>query len=90
MQRRKKQSFSTKLLNSILSIDKYGEEISFTVKGKGTYPSLLGAFVSIVILAVIIPYGFNKFTIMQSYGDTSHQTKLVRNAVSDLQEFTYE
>ena len=62
----------TRIGETIMSIDKYGESASFNIAGKRTYPSVYGTFISILIFAVVIPYGTNKFMIMRNYEDTNY------------------
>ena len=52
------------LHNFIVQRDVYGEPISFEVDGDSDKKSVLGAIVSILIMACVAMYGFNKYTIM--------------------------
>ena len=70
---KKDKSLLRKLGASIMSIDKYGESATFSIGGKSSYPSIIGTLISILILFVVVPYGFNKFIIMKDYEDTSFQ-----------------
>ena len=73
-----------------MSIDKYGEQSSFNIGGRNTYRSVFGTFVSMVVLLVVIPYGFNKFIVMKEYDDTSFQSITIENAFEEGEEFDYE
>ena len=54
-----------------MSIDKYGEKKSFSIAGSEAYPSVLGSLLTLIIFAVIVPFGFNKFIIMRDREDTN-------------------
>ena len=51
---------------------------------------MLGTLVSLIVLAVVIPYGFNKFFIMKEHSDTSFQSIEVENAIDFREEFSFE
>ena len=57
-----------------MSIDKYGERASFTVAGSKTFPSVMGTLITVIIISVVIPFGFNKFLIMRDREDTNFHT----------------
>ena len=57
-----------------MSIDKYGEQASFTIAGSKTYPSFMGTLITILVISVVIPFGFNKFLIMRDREDTKFHT----------------
>ena len=94
MSRRSREQHSkpllTKISDTIMSVDKYGERASFNIAGKSTYPSILGTLVSIIVLVVVIPYGLNKFLIMKEYGDTNFMSISVKNAIDKRQEFDFD
>ena len=73
-----------------MSIDKYSESPSFSIQGGSGYPSICGAFVSLLVLAVVIPYGSNKFFIMRDYEDTTFQSITEANAIDVREEFGFE
>ena len=68
----KPKSLLTKLADSVMRVDKYGETANFSIEGKSTYPSLCGTLVSLAILVVVIPYAINKFVIMKEFNDTNY------------------
>ena len=73
-----------------MSIDKYSESPSFSIQGGSGYPSICGALVSLIVLAVVIPYGSNKFFIMRDYKDTTFQSITEANAIDAREEFGFE
>ena len=87
---RKSNSLLQKIGNKMMSIDKYGEQTSFNIAGNSTYQSVFGTIISIFVLAVVIPYGFNKIIVMKERGDTSFQSITIENAFDHHQEFDFE
>ena len=53
-----------------MQMDKYGEEVSFTINGYSKYPSIFGMMISIAIFATVLRYGLAKYMTMEEYGDT--------------------
>ena len=58
-------------MSQIMRIDKFGESASFSIAGQSEFSSVCGTLISIMVLSVVIPYGFNKYLIMNDYDDTS-------------------
>ena len=50
--------------------DIFGQGLTFTVDGNEKYPSVFGAFVSMVIFVALLMYGTNKFKVMLDHDDT--------------------
>ena len=73
-----------------MSIDKYRESPSFSITGSSGYPSICGTLISLLVLAVVIPYGSNKFFIMKDYEDTNFQSITESNAIDAREEFGFE
>ena len=73
-----------------MSIDKFGESPTFKVAGRDTYPSTIGAVLTLVILGVVIPFGFNKFIIMRDRDDTNFQSIVNEAAISPEEVLTQE
>ena len=73
-----------------MSIDKFGETPTFTVNGRDTYSSLIGMVLTLVILGVVIPFGFNKFIIMREYDDTNFQSIVNEQTVGPEEVLTYD
>ena len=67
-------SLLSKLGRKFMSIDKFAERPGFSVDGSDTYPSLKGTLLTILVIAVVIPFGFNKFLIMRDREDTYFHT----------------
>ena len=72
-----------------MAIDKYGESASFNIDGNRTFRSVYGTVISILVLLVAIPYGVNKFVVMQGRDDTSFQSITLDNNISDTEQFGY-
>ena len=51
---------------------------------------MLGTLVSLAILAVVTPYGINKFMIMKLYEDTTFMSIEVENVIDGREEFGFE
>ena len=83
----RKPPLLTRIGETIMSIDKYGESASFNIAGKRTYPSVYGTFISILIFAVVIPYGTNKFMVMQEREGTDHQRTLTKKGLNSTEIF---
>ena len=45
---------------------------------------------SIIVLFVVVPYGFSKFLIMREYDDTDFQSITLENEIDERLEFSYE
>ena len=73
-----------------MSIDKYGERPSLTVAGSETYQSILGTLITIIVLSVVIPFGFNKFLIMRDREDTYFHTIIEEQAIGVEGVLSYE
>ena len=43
-----------------------------------------------MVLAVVVPYGINKFVIMKDYSDTNFQNIIVKNAIDPRTEHSHE
>ena len=85
-----KKGLLSKIRSQVLRIDKYGETASFTIKGRDALPSFCGTLVSVMVLAVVLPYGFNKYLIMKDYDDTSFQSITIENAIDYREEFGFD
>ena len=81
MSKSKKSSLS-KLGDKIMSADHYGETAKFNINGQESYPSVVGTIISLLIFAVVIAYGLNKFIIMWEFNDTKHQTVTLENEIA--------
>ena len=89
-QQYKKKNLLSKIGSQMMRIDKFGETASFSIAGRDSYPSFCGTLISIMVLSVVIPYGLNKYLIMQEYEDTSFQSIKVDNAIGIREEFGYD
>ena len=56
----------------------FGVTPSFEINGEGSYNTLIGTALSICILIIVLPYGKNKFDIMQDYEDTNFAEAVVK------------
>ena len=54
--------------------DKYGESMGFEIDGKGTFPSILGIIISLMVNSVLIGYFYKQFKVVKEYEDTSYQS----------------
>ena len=73
-----------------MSIDKYRESPTFSIAGSSGYPSICGTIISLRVLAVVIPYGSNKFFIMRDYEDTTFQSITEADAIDAREEFGFD
>ena len=86
----KKPTLLSSVADKFMSLDMFGETLTFTIDSADTYPSLCGTIVSLAIFALVLPYGAHKFTTMWEYGDTSHQDITDENSISAYTLFPYE
>ena len=80
----------TRLGQKVMELDNYGEAASFNIAGKSSYPSVYGTLISILILAVVIPYGTNKFIVMRNYEDTNFMSITLESGTSVDEEFGHD
>ena len=73
-----------------MSIDKFGESPAFQIAGRDTYPSLIGTVLTLIILSVVIPFGFNKFIIMRDRDDTNFQSIVNEAAIQPEEVLPYD
>ena len=64
-----------------MQIDLFGEKAELKVKGKASYPSLQGFFVSFGIFATVLAYAGNKFNTLIDYGGTNFQEIILKDAI---------
>ena len=63
-------------------IDFFSSDVSFRENGGGSFGSIFGASMSLIIAIVVIIYGASKFTIMLDYEDTTLNVYTVKNELS--------
>ena len=90
MSKSRKRPLLTRIGETVMKIDKYGESASFNIAGKSSYPSVYGTIISMLVLAVVIPYGLNKFVVMKSYEDTKFQAITLENEISAYEEIGFD
>ena len=73
-----------------MRIDKYGEQASFNMGGNSSFSSVHGTLISILVLAIVIPYGVNKYLVMKDRDDTNFESITIENAFDSRQRFTHE
>ena len=78
---KKEKSLLYKLSSKLMSIDKYGEARHLSIAGRDTYPSVFGTLLTLIILSVMVPFGFNKFIIMRDREDTNFQSTVKERAL---------
>ena len=59
----------------------FGETPSFEINGEGSYNTLIGTLLSILILIIVIPYGHRKYVIMNEYNDTNFAEAVVKRSL---------
>ena len=64
--------------------------MGFEIDGKGTYPSILGILLSLMVNFVLIGYFYKQFKVVQEYDDTSYQSQTLKNYFSVQDKFRYE
>ena len=63
-------------------IDYFQKDISFRESGGDSFGSVFGAFMSLIVWAIVVLYGFNRFIIMRNYEDTNYMEYSVKNGLS--------
>ena len=53
-----------------MKLDIFGEPVGFTVDGEGSQKSYLGLLLSLIIFGTIIPFTYQKFSTLRTFGDT--------------------
>ena len=77
------------VLDRIKKVDIFGDTIGFTMKGGSpTFTTCLGAVITICIYMLVLIYGQNKFLTMIFREDTSHQTIVNKDAISNEELIT--
>ena len=54
------------------SLDLFTMDVSFRENGQESFSSGVGTCISLVILAMVVFYGYNKFNKFLNYDDTSY------------------
>ena len=62
--------------------DLFSKNIAFRENGEDSFGSIIGAFISLIILLIVAIYGIKKFIIMLDYGDTNFSEYKVKNALN--------
>ena len=86
----RKRTLLSKIGDKVMQIDKYGESASFNIAGRSSHPSVYGIIITMLVFAIVIPYGINKFVVMQNYEDTYFQSITLENEMSAYEEIGYE
>ena len=76
-----------KISNLFKEIDLFGEQIVFQIKGADSYKSVLGAIISVVVITIVLAYGYNKFQIMKNFEGTDYQTITNAKALNSTERF---
>ena len=79
-----------RLSSKIKRVDAFGEGVGFTIGGEGTHKTCLGTLITILVYAIVLIYGTNKFHKFKERADTTYQTKFHRDGLSATEEFTFE
>ena len=61
------------LMDNFKAIDMFGQQPGFLIKGKDTYPSFCGAFISLIILAFSLAYVVDRSLDLYEYEETSFE-----------------
>ena len=61
------------LLDNFKTIDMFGQQPGFLVKGKDAYASFCGAFISLIILAFSLAYLVDRSLDLHAYEETSFE-----------------
>ena len=76
-----------KVTDTFKSIDSFGSGVGFSVKGEGTFKTGLGAVITIIIYVIVLYFGADKYGVLTSKGDTTHQEILFENVVPPTTTF---
>ena len=77
---KEKPSALSVVYSKFLWFDMFGSAPSFEVDGEGAYNTGCGALISFLILLLVVPYAFIKYTKMVSLGDTNYAESLEQGA----------
>ena len=69
----KKNRNKSNIAKTLLKFDIFGERPELTVDGESSYSTWNGLIVSLVIIAISLKYGFDKFNKMINFDDTSYK-----------------
>ena len=64
----------TKVANSLMQVDRYGEAVSFKIQGKTSYPGYFSMIVSLILFGTVLYYGHAKYEKMMNLDDTDFQS----------------
>ena len=84
------QNMKEKLLENFTSFDTFGTSLSFQIKGGGSYNSAGGAFLTILIYAIVMFYSINKWEKMTQKADTNFQQNIETNKIEMTDLFSFE
>ena len=60
-----------KLSNTFQNLDLFGQHIEFIENGREAFTTLTGAFISTLLIILVLIYGINKFYILNDFGDSN-------------------
>ena len=76
-----------KLSNAFQSFDLFGSGVNLRENGKEQFTTCFGAFISLLILIVVLDYATTKYTTLIEYGDTVHNS-IVITEIEDVVPFS--
>ena len=65
------------LVDTIKKVDIFGKRPEFHINGSESYKTVLGAFFSLGILCLVLPYAVNNFHTMYNREGTRFETKTI-------------
>ena len=68
-----RQTKTSQLSSVLQKVDKFGTDASFRENGKDSFTTNCGAFISILIMALVVMYGSEKLDICLDHLDTTQQ-----------------
>ena len=69
--RKRNTSKQNKLSTTFQRLDLFGQNVSFSENGQDAFTTHFGACISMVIIILVLAYGFDKLEILRSYGDSN-------------------
>ena len=87
---KKRQSFGSKLKESVMSIDRYGQGVNLTINGHENYPSVLGVIFTLIAAMIVMSYGINKTVALMHYHETNFMNTVQNEAVDPTDKFGWD
>ena len=81
---------SRALRKSFMSIDQFGQPISFALDGHTRFPSVCGVILTLITSIIVISYGITKSIAMINYTDSNYMRKTEDEVVDTMEKFGWD